>query len=573
LALSCGVAAAQDPPPKDPAKPPPVDESEAAAEALRRLLGLKPGPAKDTQVRMPQEQPSGPPPPPGFRFAAALPPPLHGPPPPPGMVPQPVVEEPPRRLEALAEPERAGDALRRLLPGAKPVTELPREPASPQDQGRERPADEADRAADVFGPPGGSAAADREAPGPFAVRGSLSTRYRLRAVGSETDQEATALLSLAAGEAGRDPFSLHLAGRGYADLDGAESSRLRGIEDSYGDALTGRLYQAHLDLHVVPGLAVARAGRQTVDDAPVHLHLDGARLETAPLGSANVWASAYVGLPVHLFESSRSGDFVAGFAAGAVPWAQGRLRVDWLHLEDRLRTGTRQDDLLGLGLWQGLGSGSTLHLGHTRLGSDARDVTVRLHTDFGACGLRARVAWYQLLETQRALVTELDPFFEALLEYEPYHQLSFGIDQDLGDHFGLTAGAEVRRLRDRQDDRPFNREFERWYAGPTARGLFGGALAASLTAELWHTEGERIETLAADVEWGLAETTTLGAGTSYVLYKLDLLSGVERDHVRTYAVRLTHRLGKALRFDLRYEIEDADLAGFQTFTAGMTWKF
>jgi hypothetical protein len=85
--------------------------------------------------------------------------------------------------------------------------------------------------------------------------------------------------------------------------------------------------------------------------------------------------------------------------------------------------------------------------------------------------------------------------------------------------------------------------------------------------------GERIGTRPPDAEWKFGASTSLGAGSSYVLYKLDLLSGMERDHVRTYAVRLTHRPSKALRFDLRYEVEDADLAGFQTFTAGMTWKF
>lgn len=554
-ACLCVAARAQDPPPREP-PPKRQDESDAAAEALRRLLGLKPGPAQDTEQAMRAGARQGPPVPPDFRYAA--PPEPVGPPLPRGEVPLPVPEEPQERPERATDAERAADALRRIMPDAEKVTELPdRTGTAPPER-------------DVAGNPGRAVAP--EDAGRFRVRGSLTTRYRLRAVGSETDQEATALLSASVGEAGRDPFSLHFVGRGYADLDGSDSHRLRGIEDTFGDAVTGRLYQAHLDVHALPGLAIARAGRQTVDETPVFLHFDGARVETRPFGEAQVWGGAFVGLPVHLFESLRSGDLVAGFSAGAVPWPDGRVRLDWLHLEDRLRTGTRQDDLLGLAWWQTLGGGSTLHLAHTRLGSEARDLTARLRVDLETLGTRARVSWYQLLETQRALVTELDPFFEALLEYEPYWQLGVAVDQDLGSWFGLTGAVDVRRLRESTGDRPFNREFERYAFGPSVRGLFGGRLGGSVTAELWHTDGERIETIAAEAQWQFGEATTLGAGTSFLRYKFDPRSGEEREHVRTYALRLTHRTG-ALRFDLRYEIEDADLADFQTFTAGMTWTF
>ena len=579
-----GVAAAQDPPKPDP----PVDPSAAAAEALRRMLGLEPGPAKDTLVQVQRGVPQGPPPPPGFRFDPTAPAPPFGPPPPAGEIPLPPPENPPRKTEppGADTPEQAAGALTRLMPDAKPVTEPPvrtREPPPvppPQDQAKPAPVvDEARIAADHLratdlGTVKPRPTDEPKAPSAFAVHGSLSTRYRLRAVGSDNDQELTTYLDVSIGSADVDPFSLHLSGRGYADLDGAErNSRLRGIEDSYGEAVTGRLYHAHLDLHVLPGFEVARAGRQTLDDTPISLHFDGARLQTDALGRAGLWAQAYVGAPVHLFESARSGDLLGGVAAGVSPWNGGRARVDWLHLEDRVRTGTRRDDLLGLSLWQDLGAGNSLRLDHTRLGSEARDLTAHLRGDGGDLGLRGNLRWYQLLEPQRALVTELDPYFEALFEQDPFHQVRLDLDQDLAGPFGITAGLDVRRLEDASRAGIHNREFERYSVGPRASRLFGGALDLGVTGDWWQAGAEDVRTLSANAAWRLNESTTLTAASTYLMYKLDVLSGIERDHVRVWSLRLTHRPERAWRFDLRYDLENADLATFHTFSAGMTWKF
>lgn len=590
VALALGAAALraqerQNPPPQR------VDESDAAAEAMRRLLGLKPGPAKDTpQDPRPRDaRDIGPLPPPGFVFAVR---PrgdeLLGPPLPSGEIPKPAppIEtkpEPPPRQPT----DDAAEAMRRLMPTAKqpeeaPIRpkELPPVPAPPLDppQDHKRPS-ETDLAAqrmrevDLAKPQPLAATPPREVPElGVPIHGSLQTRYRGRHAASSDDQEVFTVLGFDVGDPERHPVTFHFVGRGYADLDGGETrSTFRSIEDTFGRDITGRIYDAYFDLHAVPGLSRARLGRHTILDTPVPLFLDGLDVQTRRLGRVGAWFEAFGGVPVRLFEQSRSGDLAVGGAAGLTPWQGGRARVDYLHLEDRVRTGGLRDELLGMSLWQTLGD-VDLFVRHTRLGSEARDLQARVNARFDELGLRLRLNWDQLLTTQRALVTELDPYFETLFEYDPYHQLGASFEHDLGAHLGWTGGVDVRRLRDRHDDRPFNREFERYYLGPTWRAL-EGRLTADVIGELWDTAGEHYETVSGGLRWKVDEHVTLAVRSSYALYQLDLLNGRERDRVRVYGVSAELRPTKAWRVDVRYDFEDDDLGQFHVFTANMSCKF
>ncbi|MEO6593964.1 MAG: hypothetical protein ABIP94_04350 [Planctomycetota bacterium] len=233
----------------------------------------------------------------------------------------------------------AAKALEKLLPTAKPPEAAP----IPNASGTPEPI-----------APGGPTitppAQDRATPiEPVAVpwSGTLSTRYRARHGSGSSDQDLVARLSLDIGRAERDPVTFHLSARGFGDLDGRHrDDAFSGLDHSFGDDVNLRHYTAYFDVHSLPHVDVARLGRQDLDETPVSF--DGLRIDSERVGRSGAWLSAYGGVPVHQFEASSRGDSVYGVAGGFKPWADARVRLDWMQLRDDFLATARRDDLLGI---------------------------------------------------------------------------------------------------------------------------------------------------------------------------------------------------------------------------------
>lgn len=594
--LGAPVARAQDPPPPPqqqqprPPQPKPPDEPDRAADVLRRLLGLRKGPGGNTGT-VPEQPPTPPP---------VIPTPAQEPELPPAAV-QP---GPPLLPQPLDPAEAAARALRRLLPGAErptvaPLPQVPPllarpEPGSmPQDPSKPSPADDTGRAAGALerllptatpprDPPamaqpttGPQTPAPRRVPG-VPVHGSLSLRYRGRTAARERDrdQDLVGLLSLTVGDPQRHAVTGHFLGRGYADLDGRQrDNALNGLDQALHEPLNGRVYTAHLDFHRLPHLDLARAGRQILDETPATVEFDGLRVETGRFGPERLWFGAHGGVPVHHFEASRGGDAVFGLSAGAQPWDGGRLRADWLHLRDDFLGFGLRDDLLGLGWWQDLTPALQLRGRHTWLEGDPRDLLVRGRAEVEPWGLSLDFGYRELLTTQRLQVTELDPFYLIAFAEAPYRQVDATATLAISDHLDVTAGADLRRLRDAADEGPFNREFERLHLGPAVHGLCDDRLSASLTAEYWNSQGEDFRTIGGEVRWRFSPRTTGSFGTDYHLFRFDSLQDRERDHVRDWHLRLEHRADHGLRLDGGYHYERDSTDEYHLFRLGMTWTF
>jgi hypothetical protein len=417
---------------------------------------------------------------------------------------------------------------------------------------------------------GGSEAAGPE---PDFVRGQLVSRYWVRWTGRTADHDLYETLSMDLGNEHRDAVTGHVMGRIAADLDGETdgSSQFFGLHDAVGKGIDGWLYDAYADLHRVSGFERVRLGRQATFLTPELAFFDGVSADTEPLSETELQFGLYGGLSSHLYESSHSGDWTFGLYGQFRPWTGGRLRLDWMHLEDEAVLGPHENDLLGASVWQTVGP-VQIEGQYTNLEGEDRDVRGRLAFVDAESELTLQGTFYQLLQTQGSLVLELDPFYSAMQELYPYWQAGGLIGKGIAEHVEVQAGADVRHVEDVADVGTFNRDYERYYGTLNLYDLVDGLTLAG-TGDLWYSEGQDIRTWGADITYRCSEATRVSGGSYYSLYKFDLYLNSERDHVRTYYLRVQHKASKAWVLDGSYEFEQTDLDDFHGLRLGVTWHF
>lgn len=569
------------PQPQPPATPPqdpvPIDPARAAAELLRRRLGLSPGPGgapppgpaqpQAGEQGRPQGQPQGQP---------------QGPPQAPPQDPPPQPPAPQAQEPLPDDPARAAAELLRRRLGLSPGPGGPPPPGPPQPQPEvpgppQDPTTSADEALrrllGARDPAATGAPPVVPSPDAVPIDGSLGLRYRARHGAGVTDQDVVARLDANLGDAARHAVTAHVRTRAFWNVDGTRADdSFAGLDQSFGDQFDARLYAAHVDVHRGLPLALFRAGRQDLDETPTSVTFDGVRADTPRWGGAlQAWVSAYGGVPVHQFEASDHGDSVVGLSAGFAPWQGGRVRVDAMDLRDDYLAVDRRDRLLGARWWQSVGD-VLLHGLYTVRDGDPRDLVV------GASGLLPGgldfgITFRELLSTQRQQVTELDPFWDVGFDYAPYRQLETSLQTDVAAGVSLGIAADVRALKDDADERAFNREFEHWRAFAVVDDLFVRGLSLSVSGSLWESTGEDSRAVSGELVWRPDRDLRLLLGSGYDLFRYDAFDDRERLHVRSWYLRVERRLLSALRVDGAYEVERDDLDEFHLFRLGLTWTF
>ncbi|MEQ1631819.1 MAG: hypothetical protein ABL997_05570, partial [Planctomycetota bacterium] len=445
--------------------------------------------------------------------------------------------------------DRAASALQRLMPGAT-APEDPTPPPAPLARALP-PVDEAPR-----------------------LHGSVQARYRLRRSDLDRDQDLSLSTTLDYGDAEKHATTARFAGRGFADLDGIQSDNsFNGLDESFDDRVNGYVYEAYADFHRIDDVGLARLGRQPLYDTPEVIEFDGARVDSERIGSARGWGSIYGGLPVRQWEASRHGDGIFGLAGGLQPWDQGRVRFDWMRIQDETLTFDGSDDLLSTMWWQGLGEHGSLHGKHTWLDGKPRDLLLRHNGNFDLLALSSTVTYRELLTAQRDQVTDFDPYNPILLTYEPFRQLEVLLSTQLDEQWSLSAGCDLRRLRDDASEGQYNHEYTRAYVGPSVQDLFGEDLVLSVQAEAWDASDSDYHTVSGDLRWRLSEPLIATLGSSYARYAYDQFAGEERDHVRDWFVRFQYRPKPSMRVDAAVEYEDNDFDSYMHLRLSTTWTF
>ena len=415
----------------------------------------------------------------------------------------------------------------------------------------------------------------------FPVHGRLTIKYRARWDNTDEDQDFYEYLSADIGSSLKHTVTAHLYLRGTQDIDGNHAKRsgyvYDSITDTFDNAWNGRIYYAWLELHRLGPIESARLGRQILNETPNVFHMDGLRIDSKPWKAVlSLQAGVYAGIPVHMYESSPSGDWVLGAWAQIRPWDGGRLRADFTAIRDDYRNHVERDSLWAVSAWQEIAQLVTLSGSYTMLDSDSRDYQVRADLYSADWDLRVDASWYQLLKRQERESLDLDQLVSVVWEYLPYMQGRLALAKGLGDHVVIQAGAEIREGRDVHRDEKFNRSFRRFFLTPAINDWPIEGLSVSATFEYWevpHTQNGDTRSVGGDLTYRIMKGLKASIGTSFALYKYDQLTEIEREHVQTWYARVSLSPWKPLKFDLSYELEDDDRDTFHTIKVAVSFSF
>lgn len=464
-------------------------------------------------------------------------------------------------------PWRPAPSLRALLCGVLLGSVLTRGAAAmPQE-----PAPEPPQAPAAAEPAAAEPAAAPQTTATPLVRGQLRSRYFGRWTEDHSDNDLFTTLSVDVGDPERHDFTAHVMGRLTWDMDGRDQT-FANINDSYGNAWDPLLYDAWVDVHRLRGLSRLRIGRQSMSDTPVFAWFDGVHATSEEIGAVRLQVGGYFGSSTHLYEASKSGDLTAGGYAQLRPWSSGRVRVDYMYFEDDARFRGHRDGLLGIGVWQNFGRALQFDALYSRVEDRDRDARARLSYRLAEHGLVVQASYYRLLQSQGDLVLELDPYFNSLNELQPYDMWSLLLSKTLGEKLTVQAAADLRRVRDTADIGFYNRDFDHYYGTATLADVIVSGLVLTGTVDLWDASGQLLKSFGADGSYKFGKNT-VSLGSYYSLYKFDLFTNTERDHVRTYFFRLRHAASDAVTLEGDYEYEDTDFAGFHRLRLGVTWRF
>jgi hypothetical protein len=404
----------------------------------------------------------------------------------------------------------------------------------------------------------------------FWVRGRLNLRYDFRTTTGADAQDDHDLTQDLFAEGGKGPLRFEASGRLREDVDGKKRGGIfRDLYNTYDDAVVGFLYTAYgevLDQGVIERI---RAGRQYYAEG-VDVRFDGALLESKAIADA-LKLLAYGGSPVHLYEASRRGDWLAGAAAEVVVIPRTTIRAELAHLVDergdledaeRLdgfpRNARRHDTLYALSATHRLTE--EVHLYARASTFDGRSSRVEGDVYYASrdLDLSARARYIGQFGAYRNLAIEFEPYADVIGDYEPYHEGYLDVRKGLLEHLTVGAGGAIRELADDADEGPFNHELRRLFAVAEVTDLPLEGFTASVTGD-WYTsdQGHRSFQLSGDVSQALGDLT-IAAGTSYSLFRFDEFYLEERERVRTYYGNLEWRATKWLRARLAYSFERDD---------------
>ncbi len=411
-----------------------------------------------------------------------------------------------------------------------------------------------------------------------SAHGSISVEYRNRHVSRDTDQDIYNWIDLRFGNETTDRVSATFFARTTTDLD-AQRTRRNGsyafasVQDSHDASFNARLYSAYLTWRPADGVAsMARVGRQYVHAAET-FHLDGVYAESRELHEkTHMTASVYGGVPVHLYESSPSGDWISGASISAEPFRWTRATVDYVHVSDDYN-GAVRDDLAALRIWQRANPWLDLY-GRVSYLDALRDVELRATARFDEHDLIIQATWFRLLDAMdEEFTSDLDPYFYVLHTLEEYDQGRLRVVKGFGEDVVVEAGVDFRDVRDHRDLGTYNRDSHRYYVMPTFDDLLWDGAELTLIAERWSGNGDRLETYGGEVSQDLSDDVELSIGSDYSLYGYDGFRDRERNHVRSVFWDLRWQLSDRLSLRGRYSHEKDDEETYDVFTLGLTLAF
>lgn len=423
--------------------------------------------------------------------------------------------------------------------------------------------------------------------GPLTLSGNLSQRYRYRESGNASDQDVYGYFNLDAvypGDRTRGvPFGkleLNLQGSYNLDVDGfdtaAEASRgtsffpFTDATNTFGDRFRGFVHSAYLELTEVAAFERLRVGRQTRHVEETFL-FDGGSLRTKRWKTLSF--EAYGGVPTHLYESSSSGDALTGFGVESRVKPNLTIGADYLYVRDTHdQTRDTEEHLYRLRGRYNLDREWTLNAAASWVDSRDRRQQLELRYLSEAWGLLAQLRVLRQNGVVGFQSNELSPYLFVQGRYAPFYQYRLDIHQPIGESFEISGGIHLRHLEDSTDESLYNHDFRNYYVALETSDLWQSA-TASLQLDVWDSDSDDVYAASFEIEQKVGELLRARLGTSYSLYRVDLVTGAERERDRVYYVKLRWRLTSRLTADTDYQYERDANTEYHTVTTGLRLWF
>lgn len=416
----------------------------------------------------------------------------------------------------------------------------------------------------------------------YEVSGSLSTRFRWRSGGDDDDVDLYSYLSLDGGNPEVDTVTFHFYGRANWDIDGDDGTgKFFSLSDTAGDDVDLTLYEAFVDFNRVIDADVfrrIRLGRQSVYAGYSYI-LDGARIDFNPAEDlAEMQVSIYGGVPEYLYDTSRSGDWMAGTDLKFHPLDDTWIALRYVHVaDDNDYYGAVEqhdaDDFTSLMVRQNFGKRWQASAEWNTVDGDHRDVIARLGYTDAESDFTVRASYAYQNTVAREFTALYDAYVGLLLTSHAHNSASLEIAKVFEDHFGIDAGISGRWLSDQDDEGPFNREYVRAFVTFSTFRWPVDEIDLALTGEIWEAEGDDVLTAGGEVRWRASEDVRVTLGSYYSRYKYDLFVVEEREDATTIFLGARWSISREYRLDARYEFETGDQGDFHIFTVGFTWRF
>lgn len=424
--------------------------------------------------------------------------------------------------------------------------------------------------------------------------GDISMRFkgRHKEGGDGSDVDIYESLRLNYGSSRSDKMSGFLFGSLREDIDDP-GSVFRSIDDTYDKTIHGRLYELYGHVRDVGVVEDVRVGRQYLNDVE-DLHFDGVHVGFRPFKGVRM--ASYGGIPVHLFESSSDGDWIAGASAEYKPVDGSAIRLDYISSNDDGKgSADSHDNLVVLSAWHRVRPWWNMYARYSRLDSLSRDVRIRSSWNFTDINLDVQLSYYKQAQLLDEFTIEFDEFVPLLNGYEPYDQYTVDVYKGMGANMGISLGVSLRELKDESGEGAFNHDYERYYVTYSVYDYPVKGVTVSVTGEDYETAGDDVQSLSLDISKDIDGGMKVSLGTYYSLYKFDTsiaselirrddltnnrffsdaaLKEGERDNVRSYYIKVKREIYNRWEITGKYEIERFDSDTYHTVTTGLRLRF
>lgn len=427
--------------------------------------------------------------------------------------------------------------------------------------------------------------------------GYSTLSYRVQNMeGDRSDQDVSQYLSLSLGDSEMDRVTWYFFGSLRENIDDSDNSITKekfnrlifprtpaeenpivsgapffSIDDSINDGFTARPYEFYADIKDISIFKNIRAGRQYIHEVE-NLHFDGLKMESENYNGIRL--TTFAGMPVHFFETSDSGDLLAGVSVEFQPINDSRIRLNYTYVNDNNNDIDGNDDNLFELSWRhNIKEWWNVYADFSMIDQTGRDAEIRSGWMFPDIDMDVNVSVFKQLSVLEDFTTELDDFNVIIGDFFPYTEYSVNAYKGFLQNFGLAAGFNIRELNDAADEGQFNHEFDHYYVTLSSHNLPLDGSSVSITGNFYDTNDDENRSLGLDFRQKINEKLTLSGGTYYSLFKFDSLSESERDNVKTYFLNTKYQITKKVEINMEYEFERFDQDSFHTVESALEYRF